>query len=144
LLVACLSLTVILIAQERLQLPLPSRITSAAWQAPPAAEEALPPKKEAPKAKSGSAASDRRRCCKSPPNVASSQWSKSCTLLTDVCVDQGTILLYGEKHRQGPGNPGTDPYLIRAEKKLRKYVFLHRESVSSCPLMMCLVSAALP
>jgi hypothetical protein len=69
-----------------------------------------------------------------PPDVSQpAQWADSCTLLCDACVDQGTVILYGEEHRMvpdDPAQPGTAPYLIEPASDQRKYIFLHRNTVS--------------
>lgn len=61
-----------------------------------------------------------------PPAVAPSPWADSCQLLHDACVDQGSIILYGEEHRMTADRPGTAPFLIEPEEHHRKYIFLHR------------------
>lgn len=65
-----------------------------------------------------------------PPAVAPSPWADSCQLLHDACVDQGSIILYGEEHRMTADRPGTAPFLIEPEEHHRKYIFLHRNGVS--------------
>ena len=44
--------------------------------------------------------------------VVPSQWADSCMLLRDACVDQGSIILYGEEHRMSDSSPGMAPYFI--------------------------------
>ena len=131
LLLAFLALTLFLIAQERLQLPLPCQI------APRLAEGGAASADGAAAPQHGGKGSDSRRACDSPPTVTPSQWAESCSLLTDVCVDQGSVILYGEEHRMGPGSPGTAPYLIEPALDWKKYIFLHRNSVRGCQLQSC-------
>lgn len=62
--------------------------------------------------------------------VEPSQWADSCVLLRDACVDQGSIILYGREHGMSDSSPGTAPYEIAPTPDYRKYIFLHRGSVS--------------
>jgi len=62
--------------------------------------------------------------------VEPSQWADSCILLRDACVDQGSIILYGPEHVMNGSSPGTAPYEIAPTPDYRKYIFLHRGSVS--------------
>ena len=69
--------------------------------------------------------------------VAPSQWADSCIRLSNACVDQGAIILYDQEHRQTEEANGAEPYLIEPTDQFRKYIFVHRESVSGNQCSMC-------
>ncbi|KAL4443683.1 hypothetical protein ABPG75_011420 [Micractinium tetrahymenae] len=128
---ACLLLTLLLLSQQRLQIDshcgLPTR------QAGPqhsirqgSGSSGGTATATSPTAAGGGAAA---RACQ-PPDVATSPWADSCQLLRDACVDQGTVILYGEEHRMTADQPGTAPFLIEPEEHHRKYIFLHRYSAA--------------
>jgi hypothetical protein len=60
--------------------------------------------------------------------VEPSQWADSCVLLHDACVDQGSIILYGQEHAMDGSSPGMAPHEIMPTADYRKYIFLHRGS----------------
>ena len=64
-------------------------------------------------------------------DVAASQFADSCTLLRDVCVDQGTAILYREEDtlqlRQADG-PGYE--LIEPLHSFAKFTYIYRSDVS--------------
>lgn len=73
-------------------------------------------------------------------DVAGSPWAASCRLLRDACVDQGSIVLHGAEHRMGAGRPGLAPYSIEPELDQKKYIFIHKGTVS-CPSAVSMMQA---
>lgn len=136
----CLLLTLLLLSQQRLQIQAPCSATVSLEQQGPAWQTSKATGVGSSSGGSGKgdgssntgSGSSRRASCE-PPKVASSTWADSCQLLRDVCVDQGTIILYGEEHRMTADRPGTAPYSIEPAPDYRKYVFVHRNSVSATP-----------
>lgn len=75
--------------------------------------------------------------------VEPSQWADSCLLLRDACVDQGSIILYGDEHHMTASSPGLAPYQIVPTTDYRKYIFLHPGSVSAAVDLLVLLRAGL-
>lgn len=76
--------------------------------------------------------------------VEPSQWADSCLLLRDACVDQGSIVLYGDEHHMTASSPGLAPYEIVPTTDYRKYIFLHPGSVSAAVILLLLLLRAGP
>lgn len=116
LLAVCVVLTVLLLSQQSLQGRLPCSLSTIVQEQAPAGSN------------SGGSGGTIRGC--QLPSVEDSPWAESCLLLRDACVDQGSILLYGQEHRMVPeeNRTGSGPYMIEPDLMFKRYIFLHRNS----------------